>query len=113
MPGDEGTPIPVPLPRQWGIGETLAAKHNRAVVKTLVSFMLVMVVLPVGTFFALYDFFLIDAAPKTRTMYSGIAAVLAANGVMAAYAIVALNEGPGDGETESKRAVKVAPLKVD
>lgn len=54
--------------------------------------------------------FLLSAPHPCR---SGIAAVLAANGVMAAYAIVALREGPGDGETGSKRAVTTPLVKVD
>ncbi|CAM9353366.1 unnamed protein product [Laminaria digitata] len=69
-----------------------------------------MVALPIGTFFTFHDFLLVDVAYKTRTFCSGMAAVLAANIVIAAYAIVAIKE---DSDGEGKNRQTVAPLKTD
>ncbi|CAM9473044.1 unnamed protein product [Scytosiphon promiscuus] len=108
--GKEGVPAPVPLPRHWGVGEILAAKENRSVVRTLVMFSIGMVALPITTFFAFRDFVLADAAPNTRTFFSGMAAVLAANIVIAAYAIVAIKEDGAEGGASQSKGT---PLKVD
>eukprot|EP00903_Cladosiphon_okamuranus_P007224 g7012.t1 len=109
-PTDTSSPGPIPLPRHWGVGEILTAKENRSVVKTLVMFSAIMVAFPIGIFFAFYDFLLLDVAPNTRTFCSGMAAVLAANIVIASYAIVAIKEDRGEGDANRPQAT---PLKVD
>ncbi|CAB1113180.1 unnamed protein product [Ectocarpus sp. CCAP 1310/34] len=109
-PADASDPKPIPLPRRWGVGEILTAKENRSVVKTLILFSAFMVAFPIGTFFAFHDYILRDTAPNTRTFCSGMAAVLAANIVMAGYAIVAIKE---DGVEEGGNRPRTTPLKVD
>lgn len=87
--------------------------ENRAVTMKLLQYSLLMFVAPIGTYYAtLHGFFKGDVQ---MVGWSGIAAVVVANLVIAAYVVMAWNEtDPEDGGGgDAPRKARAKELRVD
>ncbi|CAM9526526.1 unnamed protein product [Choristocarpus tenellus] len=90
--GEVVTDGPTPPPRIWTFTQILAAKENRGVALKLVFFTVLMITMPVLTFFCCHDLFFTGLPPNARTLTSGMVAVLAVNVVIFLYVVQAMKE---------------------
>ncbi|KAJ3438091.1 vacuolar atpase assembly integral membrane protein vma21 [Anaeramoeba flamelloides] len=82
----------------------VTADHNKQVFKKLIFFMIIMVILPLGTFFLFDRVILANRLGKhDRLLWSGVAAIITTILIKVAYVIVAFLEKPAPEIPKSKK----------
>eukprot|EP01084_Bolivina_argentea_P013464 25273_1 len=79
--------------RQWGFIDILKAPHNRSVAQKLAFYIVLMVTLPLSTYYTSRWTIFRDWEPNHQDIACGVSAVVAANCIMIAYAVEAIKEG--------------------
>ncbi|KAJ1451673.1 hypothetical protein M885DRAFT_529083 [Pelagophyceae sp. CCMP2097] len=101
-PAGDAAPVEADRVRKYGPADILWAPHNRAVLLKLARYSVLMAVVPIGVFTLARD--LQAPGAKMRDAKSAVAAILALNGIIAAYVIEAFffEKDPDDAGPQEK-----------